>query len=249
MKKVIIIQARMTSTRLPGKILKDVGGKPMLSQQLNRLRDCELVDEIIIATTINETDNEVEELAKSENIECFRGDELDVLSRYTGAARKTNADIVIRLTADCPLIDAEIVDEIIKDLIENIDKCDYVSNTEKRTYPRGLDVEAFFADTLFRLDRLGKSQTSREHVTTYLRGENTDLFLIRQVCDEADNSDLRLTVDNAEDLELIRRLYDELNLSEEKLSYREIIKYLRDNPELIEINKGLKTWNPTKNQH
>lgn len=249
MKKVIIIQARMTSTRLPGKILKDVGGKPMLSQQLNRLRDCELVDEIVIATTVNKTDDGVEELAKSENIEFFRGDEHDVLSRYIGAAKQTNADAVVRLTADCPLIDAGVVDKIIGELIENSNKCDYVSNTEKRTYPRGLDVEAFFVDTLFRLDRLGKSQTAREHVTTYLRGEREDLFLIRQVCDEVDNSDLRLTVDNAEDLELVRKLYDELNLSEEKLSYREIIKYLRDNPELIEINKGLETWNPTKNQH
>ena len=249
MKKVIIIQARMTSSRLPGKILKQVGGKPMLVQQLNRLKNCELVDEIVIATTVNEADNGVAELAKSENIVCFRGDEKDVLSRYVGAAKQSKADVIIRLTADCPLIDSEVVDKVIGELIHNSDKYDYASNTEQRTYPRGLDVEAFFTDTLFRIDRLGKSKTAREHVTTYLRGENISLFLIRQVCDNIDNSDLRLTVDNSEDLELIRRLYDELDLNEKEISYKEIIEYLRLNPELIEINKGIETWNPKKNQH
>jgi spore coat polysaccharide biosynthesis protein SpsF len=249
MKKVVIIQARMTSTRLPGKILKEVGGKPMLSQQLKRLRRCELVDEIVIATTVNKSDDAVEELAKSENVGCFRGDEQDVLSRYIGAALQSRADIIIRSTADCPLIDAKVTDKVIRDLIENSDKCDYVSNAEKRTYPRGLDVEAFFADTLFRMNRLGKSDMAREHVTSYLRGERPDLFLVRHICDDIDNSDLRLTVDNAEDLELIHRLYDELDLSNAEVSYREIIKYLRENPELIEINKGLETWNPTEQKH
>lgn len=246
MKKVIIIQARMTSTRLPGKILKQVGGKPMLAQQIKRLRKCELVDEIVIATTVNKTDDAVANLAKNENVACFRGDEQDVLSRYVGAALQSKADVVIRSTADCPLIDAKITDRVIKELVENSESCDYVSNTEERTYPRGLDVEAFFADTLFRIDRLGKSETAREHVTAYLRSERPDLFLIGHIKDDEDNSDLRLTVDNTEDLELVRRLYDELDLNNTKVSYRELVKYLRDNPELIEINKGLETWNPSK---
>ncbi len=239
----------MTSTRLPGKILKDVGGKPMLVQQLNRLKKCELIDEIVIATTVNTADDVVADLANSEDVGCFRGDEEDVLSRFVGAAKQSRADVVIRSTADCPLIDAKITDDVVKELIENSEKCDYVSNTEKRTYPRGIDIEAFFADTLFRIDRLGKSEAAREHVTSYLRGERPDLFMIRHVCDDVDNSDLRLTVDNSEDLELIRRLYNELDLSSTEIPYRELVKYLRDNPDLIELNKGLETWNPTSNQH
>lgn len=238
----------MTSTRLPGKILKEVGGEPMLKQQIKRLRQCKLVDEIVIATTVNAADDAVVELAEDENLAFFRGDEHDVLGRYVGAAKQSNADVVIRSTADCPLIDAEITDSVIKELIDNANECDYVSNTVERTFPQGLDVEAFFIDTLLRANRLGQSAQAREHVTVTIYSENPHLFLRRAVKDTEDNADLRLTVDTAQDLELIKRLYDELDLSKTILSYREIIKYLRANPELVQINKGIKTWSPVQNQ-
>lgn len=238
----------MTSTRLPGKVLMEVGGEPMLSQQIRRLRDCELVDEIVIATTVNKTDDPVVELAEAENVAFFRGDEHDVLSRYVGTAKQANADVVIRSTADCPLIDAEVTDLIIKELIENSDKCDYAGNTIERTYPQGLDVEAFFFDTLLRAERLGKSEQSREHVTVAIYSENPNLFLLRAVKDAEDNSDLRLTVDTAADLELIQLLYDELNIGSRIVSYREIVAFLRANPEFTQINKDIKTWSPTNSK-
>jgi spore coat polysaccharide biosynthesis protein SpsF len=247
MKKVIIIQARMTSTRLPGKILMKIGGEPMLKQQLKRLRRCKLVDEIVLATTTNRDDDPVEELARQENIGCFRGSEHDVLGRYVGAAEQAAADVVIRSTADCPLIDEEITDLVIMELIDNANDCDYASNTGRRTFPRGLDVEAFFTDTLHRMNRFGKSAAAREHVTVVLHSEKPELFARREVCDAEDNSDLRLTVDTAADLDLIRRLYDELDLNTRILSHREIIAHLRSRHELIQINKGIETWSPTPN--
>lgn len=245
MKKVVIIQARMTSTRLPGKILKQVGGEPMLKQQIKRLRQCESVDEIVIATTVNAADDAVVELAEAENLSFFRGDEFDVLGRYVGAAEQANADVVVRVTADCPLIDPQVTDSIINELIKHAADCDYASNTFERTFPQGLDVEAFFLDTLLRANRLGKSPAAREHVTVAIYSEKPDLFLCRSVADTEDNSDLRLTVDTENDLELIRRLYDELDLTARVASYREIIAHLRANPELIRINEGIKTWSPT----
>lgn len=235
----------MTSTRLPGKILKQVGGEPMLKQQIKRLQKCKLVDEIMIATTINAEDDPVVKLAEAENIPYYRGDEHDVLGRYVGAAKQSKADVVIRSTADCPLIDAEITDLVIQELIDNSDKCDYAGNTLERTYPQGLDVEAFFLDTLLRADRLGKSKQSREHVTVAIYSENPHIFRLRAVKDTEDNSDLRLTVDTAADLELIRHLYDKLDIGSQTVSYHGIVKFLRANPEFIQINKGIKTWSPT----
>jgi spore coat polysaccharide biosynthesis protein SpsF len=245
MKKSIIIQARMTSTRLPGKVLKEVGGKPMLAQQINRLRMCKMIDEIVIATTTNVTDEPVVELATRESVAYFCGSEQDVLGRFLGAAQQTKADVIIRSTADCPLIDPEVTDLVIKELIDHTDECDYASNIQPRTYPRGLDVEAFFYDTLLRMNRLGKSVAAREHVTIVSRSERPELFLCRSVEDTRDNSDLRLTVDTEADLQLIRKLYDALMLSTRVASYREIVSYLRARPELLRINEGIETWSPT----
>lgn len=236
----------MTSTRLPGKVLKEVGGQPMLKQQIRRLRQCRAVDEIMLATTTNSTDDPIVEFARNENVRCFRGSEQDVLSRYLGAAEQSKADVVVRSTSDCPLIDPEVTDSIIRELIDNAGECDYASNTEIRTFPRGLDVEAFFFDTLLRMTRLGKSAAAREHVTVFLRSEMPQLFLLRQITDAEDNSDLRLTVDTEADLKLIRRLYEELDLSSGVASYREIVAYLRGQPELIRINEGIETWSPTQ---
>lgn len=249
MNTVVIIQARMTSTRLPGKVLMEVGGEPMLRQQIKRLRQCKSVDEIVIATTFNSTDDPVVELAESENIPFFRGDEYDVLGRYVGAAKQSKADVVIRSTADCPFIDAEVTDAVIAELINNADKCDYASNTLERTFPQGLDVEAFFLDTLLRADRLGQSEAAREHVTVAIHSENPNLFVCRTVKDADDNSDLRLTVDTLADLELIRLIFDELMVGTKVISYRDIVDFLRANPKFIQINKGIKTWSPTVHQH
>lgn len=244
MKRVIIVQARMTSTRLPGKVLMDVAGRPMLARQLQRLRRCSAVDEIVLATTTNASDDPVVELARAQDVRWFRGSEHDVLSRFVGAARESGADVIARVTADCPLIDPEVTDRVIEELTERAGDCDYASNAVARSYPRGLDVEAFFLDTLLRTDRLARSGPAREHVTLLIYTERAPLFLRHDVVDSENNADLRWTVDMPADLELVRRLYDELDLAARPLGYREIVAHVRANPELLRINAGIETWTP-----
>lgn len=236
MKRVVIVQARMTSTRLPGKVLMDLAGRPMLAQQLRRLQRCRRVDEIVVATTTNAADDPVVALARAEGVRDFRGSERDVLSRYAGAARETRADLVVRVTADCPLIDPETVDRVIGAAQDDAAACDYASNVIQRTYPRGLDAEVLYADALARLDRLARSPAGREHVTHFLLNERPELFLMRSVTDSEDHSDLRWTVDTADDMAMVRRLYDELNLGREFRGYREILAYVRAHPELAGMN-------------
>jgi len=236
MKKAIIIQARMTSTRLPGKVMMDLAGRPMLAQQIARLKRCREVRDIVIATTVNDADNPVVELAKSEGIRCFRGDEQDVLSRFLGAARQEEADLIVRLTADCPLIDPGLIDQIIHQIEAHRHECDYASNVIERTFPRGLDAEAFFFDTLERIDRLASSTPAREHVTWLILREHPELFLTRSVVDSTINSDLRWTVDVQEDLDMLRRLYQELNLASSFKSYADIRAYVRAHPAIAAMN-------------
>jgi len=236
MKRVAIIQARMRSTRLPGKVLTLVAGRPMLAQQLDRLRACRQIDELLVATTTNSADDPVVALARKEGVAFFRGEEHDVLGRYLAAARWAAADVVIRITADCPLIDSVVTDRVVGVLLDRQSPCDYASNTLRRSYPRGLDVEAFWIDVLQRMARQGTSNPAREHVTWFLHRERPDLFLLRDVVDSVDNSDLRWTVDAPEDLELVRRLYARAHLPDRLVSYQELVDLVRSDPELLAIN-------------
>ncbi len=216
----------------------------MLAQQIRRLRVCGSIDEIMIATTDNISDDPIAELAMQEAVGCFRGSEEDVLGRYLGAAQQTRADVIVRVTADCPLIDAGVTDRVINELLAHAGECDYATNVIERTYPRGLDVEAFFADTLFRLGRLSKSQLSREHVTVFLRAEHPELFLIRHVKDVQNNAELRWTVDTPLDLQVVREIYRSLGLGERCVPYAEILAYVRSHPRLAEMNAHVETWAP-----
>ncbi len=234
MKRVVIMQARMTSTRLPGKVLVDLAGRPMLAQQIARLRRCAAIDAIVVATTVNATDDPVAALAAAEGIEVFRGDEKDVLGRYLGAARAARADVVVRVTADCPLIDPAVLDRVVGALLEG--GCDYASNTLKRSYPRGLDAEAFHMDVLERMARLGSSPMAREHVTWFLHRERPDLFLLREVVDAQDASDLRWTVDTADDLALMRKIYELGGMPERWVDYPELVAMVRRDPVLVALN-------------
>ncbi len=240
MRRVCIVQARTTSTRLPGKVLMDVAGRPMLTQQLKRLKQCRAIDDITVATTLNDADDPIVALARGEDVRWFRGSEYDVLSRYVGAARESSADIAVRITSDCPLIDPEETDRVVLELESHTDKCDYAANTVERTFPRGLDVEAFFRDTLERIGRVARSSPAREHVTFFLLQERPDLFLVRSVKDVQDNSDLRWTVDTPEDLVLIRQVYEDLDLGLRFMSYRTILAYVRQHPTLMAINAAVK---------
>jgi spore coat polysaccharide biosynthesis protein SpsF len=227
MKRVLVLQARTTSMRLPGKVLMDLGGRPMLARQLERLARCRHVDEIVVATTVNATDDPVIAVAEAAAVRWFRGSEADVLSRYAGAAREAGADVVIRSTADCPLIDAEIVDRVIETLTDGRAELDYVSNVIRRTYPQGLDVEALFRDTLERVDRMGTSRPAREHVTWFIHSERPELFAIGSVTDAEDHSDLSWTVDTAEDLERVRGIFSALDLGSAYVPYPDAIRAVR----------------------
>lgn len=227
----------MTSTRLPGKVLMDLAGRPMLSQQLRRLKRCRLADEIVVATTTNATDDPVVRVAEEESVRWYRGGEHDVLGRYVEAAREAAADVVVRVTADCPLIDPEVIDRVILDLQGHDTTCDYASNVIRRTFPKGLDTEALWRDVLERVHRLGRSPEAREHVTWFILSERPDLFMLRSVEDlEEDNSDLRWTVDTQQDLAVVRQIYEDLDLSEHLLPYQEVLRHVRAHPKITAMN-------------
>jgi spore coat polysaccharide biosynthesis protein SpsF len=246
MKRVVIVQARMGSTRLPGKVLMMIAGEPMLAQQLKRIKQCLLVDEIVIATTTKPIDDPIVELARHEDVTYFRGSETDVLGRFLGAAHKACAEMIVRITADCPLIDPDVVDSVIDELSIHSMNCDYASNILRRTYPHGLDVEAFWNDVLIRVHRIAHSQAAREHVTSFIYSERPDLFTCRSVEDTENNAHLRWTVDTAEDMQLIRTLYEALDLTSNIAPYRDVVSFLKMHPELNEINGHVKTWQPSR---
>lgn len=238
MKRVAVVQARMTSTRLPGKILKDLLGAPMLARQIDRVRRAKRIDEIVIATTTNATDDPVADLARRESVQAFRGSEHDVLERYVGAARASDADVVVRLTADCPLLDGPVIDAVVGAL--EAEPLDYASNVlDQRTYPRGLDVEAFHADVLFRVARLATSRPAREHVTWFIHSERRELFLTKNLPGATDNSDLRWTVDTPEDFQLVHAVYEGLDLARRDVPHPDIVAYVRAHPHLLQLNSNV----------
>jgi spore coat polysaccharide biosynthesis protein SpsF len=176
MKTVIIVQARMTSTRLPGKILKEVLGKSLLTYQLERLRRIKGAQAVVIATTTNDTDQPIVDFCVQNTVAYFRGSEDDVLSRYYGAALEHAADAVVRITSDCPLIDPEVVDQVISFYEVNYPKFDYVSNVTQRTFPRGMDTEVFSMKALREAFENATKQLDREHVTPFIHGQPEELF-------------------------------------------------------------------------
>lgn len=213
MTTVAIVQARMTSTRLPGKVLADLQGRPMLAYMLARVRRAARLDAVWVATTVNATDDPVAALCDSLGVPVFRGDEGDVLGRYVAAAAVAEADAVVRLTADCPLADPAVIDEAVRLFADG--GCDYLSNAMKRTFPDGLDVEVFSRRTLAVSDREAQLPFHREHVTPYMRaGVYKDIptgdFKVGHILAPADFSHLRWTVDTAQDLAHVRALAAEL---------------------------------------
>jgi spore coat polysaccharide biosynthesis protein SpsF len=236
MKVVAIVQARMGSSRLPGKVLTDLCGRPMLSQQLKRLRLCKTLDEIVVATTYEERDNPIADVCKLLDVRCVRGCEKDVLARYWQATKESGADMIVRITADCPLIAPEVTDKVVNALLDQPSTYDYASNVIQRTYPRGLDTEAFWHDTLERLYRVATSRAAREHVTYHIVQENPSFFSRLSVVDSADNSHLRWTVDTTEDLVVVKAIYRELELHKKYVSYEDTLRFVKARPWLSAIN-------------
>lgn len=238
MKKLVIVQARMSSTRLPGKVLKKVLNKPLLEYQIERITKSELIDDIIIATTNNEADKAILDLCIKKRINCFCGSEEDVLARYYQAAKEYNADVVIRLTGDCPLIDPIVVDKIIKYFFENSNRYDYVSNIIKRTYPRGMDTEVFTFKALEKTYLNAEKSYEKEHVTPYIYN-NPHIYSIANVVNVKDLSSFRLTVDTIEDFKLIEIIIENLQIQNKNFSLNDIINLLEQNPDLKKINEHI----------
>lgn len=206
MKVVAVVQARMASSRLPGKVLMDVGGVPLVAHTLQRLAAAARVDEVVLATTEGPADDPLVALAQEHGVGHHRGSETDVLRRVLDAATARHADVVVRITGDCPLLDPAVVDRVVAALVEAPTPCDYASNVVERSYPKGLDAEALWMDVLRRLDRVATSRPAREHVTWFAYGERPDLFLLRSVGIDEDHSEHNWSVDTQEDLERVREL-------------------------------------------
>jgi spore coat polysaccharide biosynthesis protein SpsF (cytidylyltransferase family) len=234
MKTVAIIQARMTSTRLPGKIMADLAGKPLLYHVVARAQKARTLDLVAVATTDRLTDDQVAQYCGTMGVPYFRGDEDDVLDRYYQAAKQFRADVVVRLTADCPLLDPTVIDKVVQVFCS--DDYDYVSNTIKPTYPDGLDAEVFRRAALEQAWREAHLKSEREHVTPYI-WKQPNLFRLRNVENEQDLSDLRWTVDEPEDLEFVRRVYAHLG-SEPSFGMMQVLALLRDRPEISKVNIG-----------
>ena len=235
MKTGIIIQARMGSSRLSGKVMLELEGKTVLQHVIDRVRQCKLVNEIIIATTDLKQDDTITEHVTNYGVKCFRGSETDVLSRYYFAALENNLDTVIRITSDCPLIDPQIVDK----LIQAYKKKDYalLSNVSldisNRTYPRGLDTEIFSFKVLEQAFYNASELYQREHVTPYIYEKFDNIYCFKN---DIDYSKYRWTLDTDEDLQLIKEIYRHLYKGIHDFYLADIIKLVEKYPELVEIN-------------
>lgn len=235
MKIVAIIQARMGSTRLPGKMLQDIAGKPAIERVFKRVRQSKLIQEIWLATTASPADDKLADWAEKNGVSCYRGSENDVLDRYYQAALKSKADVAIRITGDCPLLDWRVVDEVIKCYGDG-SKYDYASNTDPPTYPDGLDVEIFSFKALERAWKEAELQSEREHVTPYIR-KHPELFKMSNVKNDTDLSFHRWTLDTKEDLDLISRIAGECDKIEGDWGLPDIIRILSEHPDWLAINK------------
>ncbi len=238
MKTVIIDQARMTSTRLPGKVMKEILGKPLLEYQIERLRRVDEADEVVIATTTNNSDQPIVELCEDLGVAYYCGSEEDVLSRYYEAAVNFAADTVVRVTSDCPLIDPAVVDKVIKYYKNKRDNYDYVSNTLQRTYPRGMDTEVFPFKALEEAFLNAGEQPEREHVTPYICW-HPERYRLHNVNYHEDKSRHRWTVDEVEDFILIKNIIEAVYPFNPQFDMEDVLGLLNKHPEWVELNAGV----------
>lgn len=237
MSVVAIIQARMSASRLPGKVLEDIGGKPMLVRVVERVQAAKTIDKVVVATSDQPADAAVEALCKERAFSCFRGHENDVLDRFMKAAESVGAqagDTLVRITADCPLMDPAVIDKVVAAKTADVD---YATNVLRYTYPDGLDVEVFSFESLARAWKEASDPVHREHVTPYIR--TTGKFVVKGVENEVDLSkkDYRWTVDEPADLGFVRAVYERLG-KDRMFGMNEVTKLLEDEPSLLISNAG-----------
>ena len=245
MRSVAIIQARMSSTRLPGKVMHNLCGKSVLSHVVGRVQACEAIDKVVVATTKNANDQRIVAEAKNLGAGVYCGSENDVLDRYYRAAKKFDAAIVIRVTADCPLFDPEVLSQMFCEFdripLTGSSKV-YLSNTRIRTYPRGLDTEIFNFSALELAHKEAKLGFEREHVTPYMY-QHPDEFLLYDFKSDEDFSGYRWTLDTTEDYQFFETVYSELYKEGQIISTEEVLCLLRDRPELCELNAHIRQKN------
>lgn len=239
MKILTVIQARMSSTRLPGKVMLPILGKPLLIRMIERVKSAKLIGMLIVATSTNSDDDKIEELCNQNNIKCFRGHLTDLLDRHYQVGKKFGADAVVKIPSDCPLIDPQIIDRVIKYYIDNSEKFDFISNLHPATYPDGNDVEVMSFNALERAWKEAARPLEREHTTPYF-WENPDKFKIGNVVWESEldySTTHRWTIDFEEDYQFITKVYEELYLNNPIFELYDILKLLKDKPEIADINK------------
>lgn len=233
---VAIIQAHMASTRLPGKVMMDIGGRTMLARVVERTRRAALLDAVVVATTTHPGDEPVVAECARLGVPSFRGSEEDVLDRYWRAARAHRADAVARITSDCPLIDPGLIDRVVGAYREG--RPDYASNSIRPTYPLGLSLGVAGMDALERARREAREVYQRVHVMPYIY-QNPRLFRILSVAGDEDLSGHRWTVDTPEDMAFVRAVYERLG-NDDRFTWRDVLALLEQEPGLSDINRHVR---------
>jgi len=230
-----ILQARMTSSRLPGKVLMDIEGMPMIGRQIERIKGAKLLDEIVVATSTDPSDDVLAEYVESIGVRVQRGSLNDVLQRFVDVLDNSSCRTVVRLTADCPLADSEVIDEAVE-MFKN-SGVDYVSNSLDRTFPRGLDVEVVRPEVLREVAQKDFRPMSREHVTygVYTR---TDIYSTKNFHQNPSFANFRWTVDTQDDLNFVRCVFENLHAKNANFRQREILSWLNDFPDFAHYEKG-----------
>lgn len=238
MRIVATIEARMTSTRLPGKVLLPAMGRPMLNHLVTRLRSVPSVNEIVLATTTNATDDALACFADVEHISVCRGSETDVMQRVIDAAESLNADIIVEITGDCPIIDPDIVEQTIR--MFKFHKAEYVSNCHIRSYPDGMDSQVFRLETLKRSASMTHDPLDREHVSLHMRNNPALFPQIHLVAPPSMHwPELGLTLDEHDDYELLKKIIEYFGSENPLFSCLDVIRLLRQKPEWVEINRSV----------
>ena len=237
MKTAAIIQARMGSQRLPGKVMLEIAGKPMIDRVVDRVRRCESIDGVIVATSVAPSDDELAKHCLGLGVQVVRGSEDDVLSRYALAAQSFGCKNIVRITSDCPLVDPEIVDQVVYEVSQNAGvqyACNFFPH---RLFPRGLDAEAMTVQALLQINQQATDPRHREHVTLMIY-ENASRFNIASVSNRLDHAHLRWTVDTDADLQLVRTIYEHFaEQGIEEFGYAEVMKTLTQNWHWCQINR------------
>ncbi len=239
---VVIIQARMGSSRLPGKVLMKAGGKPLLGHLIDRVKVATLIDKIVVSTTTEGLDDEIVEYCKYRNIDYYRGSETNVLSRYYNTSLKSKADFIIRICADSPLIDPTLIDEMLEEYFSFVETPDYYSNTINQSYPVGMNIEIFSHFALEQAHIFSKKNFELEHVTPYIY-THQEKFNICEKHMHPNLSHLRLTVDEEEDYKAVKLILEDLCQDLNTYTLNDLVGFLEDNPDIVKINSHIKQNN------